>query len=123
MSTIQEKRRSSRHDFSLRILFRKDDAAYFYETRTENISAHGVFIRTVHQQLEVGTPVLLMLTGEEFGGSIPIKGRVARIRDEGSDMEGPAGMAIDFEGVAEDKRQILGETLNRMASEKGDGAD
>lgn len=123
MSSIQEKRRSSRYDFSLRILFRKDDEAHFYETRTENISAHGVFVQTVHQQLEVGTRVLLMLTGEEFAGSIPIKGRVSRIRDEGSDMEGPAGMAIDFEGVPEDKRQILGETFKRMESETGDGAN
>lgn len=120
MSSKKERRRSPRYEFALRILFRKQDAAYFYETRTENISADGVFVTTRHQQLQVGTPVLLMLSGEEFGGSIPIRGRVARIRDESSDLEGPAGMAISFEGIAEDKRRLIGEALERVAAAKSE---
>lgn len=120
MTSKKERRRSPRYDFGLRILFRKQDAAYFYETRTENISADGVFVETRHQQLEVGTPVLLMLTGHEFGGSIPIRGRVSRIRDEASDLEGPAGMAISFEGIADDKRRLIGEALERMAAEESE---
>lgn len=120
MSSKTERRRSPRYEFSLRILFRKQDAAYFYETRTENISADGVFVGTRHHQLEVGTPVLVMLSGEDFGASIPIKGRVTRLRGESSDLEGPAGMAISFEGIAEDKRRMIAEALERVAGRESD---
>lgn len=119
MSSNKERRRSPRYEFSLRILFRKQEAAYFYETRTENISADGVFVSTRSQQLDVGTPVLLMLSGDLFGGSIPIRGRVTRVRGDSSDLEGPAGMAISFEGIEEDKRRLIGEALERAAAEDG----
>jgi len=122
MSRAEERRRSPRYEFNLRLLFRKQDSAYFYETRTENISADGVFLHTRHQKLDVGTPVLVMLSGPEFGGSIPIQGRVVRLRDESGDMEGPPGMAISFEGIAEDKRQILSQALERVAAEQSESA-
>ncbi len=118
MSPIQNSRRSTRYDLRLRLLFRKEDSAYFYETTADNISAHGVFIETRRQQLEAGTPVLLMLTDEKIGENLPLQGRVAWIREESDDIEGPPGMGISFQEMPEDQRQALQDTLERATARR-----
>ncbi len=116
MSTFENTRRSARYGLRLRLLFRKEDSAYFYETTADNISSHGIFIETRRQHLAAGTPVLLMLTDEKVGENLPLQGRVAWIREESEDMEGPPGMGINFEDLTEDQRQALEDTLERAIS-------
>ena len=42
-----------------------------------------------------------------------------KIRDTASDLEGPAGMGIQFEGIAEDRRRLLGDALELIAKNDG----
>ena len=117
MTTFENTRRSTRYGLRLRLLFRREDSAYFYETTADNISVGGVFIETRRQLLETDTPVLLMLTDEKIGENLPLQGRVAWVREDSEDAEGPPGMGISFDDMSDEQRQALEDVLQRAAAE------
>jgi len=106
-----ERRRSPRVGARVRVLYFSKGQPRAVEADCENISVHGLFIKTRRRGPEAGTPVSLLLT---FAGEseVMVEGVV---RWQGSvrskDGSEGAGMGIEFANVSPEAQQTLERAL------------
>lgn len=99
---MEERRRSQRHELDLRVVLHFDRPEDVADSRTADLSLHGVFLRT-ESEAKVGTKVYLELdVGPE---TIAIDGVVARVSED------PRGLGVDFLVVGEQVRAKLEELI------------
>lgn len=111
----EDRRRSERYSLGLRILFRRDDTAYFLDTETVNVSIDGAFVSTRRKPLDEGTKVALIFNDlEGFDSRTIVRGVVTRVRVDASEDE-PRGMGIRFEGLENGEREQLQSALEQRA--------
>ena len=93
----KDRRRAPRHDLSVPVQLltaaRREPVPY----DTLNISEGGIFIAT-ENPLSVSTEVTLVFFLSSLNASVRATGRVVRTCNDAESIDGPAGMAIEFEG-------------------------
>ena len=111
-----ERRRSKRYQVQLRALFQRKGTTHFLEAETDDISAHGVFVRTKRRPLDIGTPLTILFKPEGSEKEIMVPGVVVRIKTAESpdDSRESQGMGIEFGEMDEESREALLQMLQRF---------
>lgn len=129
MSKDESNRRlAARHRAQIRVLFRRHGVAHYLEAETDNLSLDGAFVRTRRKPLEVGTKLLVILSGDHMDTELSFLGTVTWIRDTSTSDEeqSPRGMGIRFDGLTDEQRTELKKTIDNLsgppskASESGE---
>ncbi len=110
----QDRRRSKRHRVALRLMFSRGQSTLFFDSQTEDISVHGMFVQIRSNQLPIASPVTVMFK-EGVLQLFVLEGKVAWVRPESTGADEPAGLGIEFNDMSDSRRRELEEALDQLS--------